>query len=203
MALDEATLFGHPRISLRFYRWDTPQITFGYFGNHAEIAARFPAWKLTRRWTGGGIVEHGNDLTFSLTIPHALPEFQFSGSQLYAAIHSAIVDLLAASTPSGAWLAAKGTSDGMSPCFASPVKSDVVGPNGKIAGGAIRKTRAGILYQGSIRHEDPEILNTIRRQMPCALCPQNSPRDIPPELLARTSELVATKYGTREWLHRR
>src|SRR5436189_4258680 len=65
MAIDEA-LLEHAKIPLiRFYRWYSPALSFGYFGRFSDVAEHADVRDLVRRWTGGGIVFHGDDLTYS------------------------------------------------------------------------------------------------------------------------------------------
>lgn len=66
MALDEALLESAAAPLLRFYRWRRPALSFGYFGRYDEAAAQSSHREIVRRWTGGGIVPHGDDLTYSV-----------------------------------------------------------------------------------------------------------------------------------------
>ena len=75
MAIDEALLELAEVPSIRFYRWDHPALSFGYFGRYADVAEHAAKRDMVRRWTGGGIVFHGNDLTYSLVIPSHDPAF--------------------------------------------------------------------------------------------------------------------------------
>ena len=45
---------------------------------------------LVRRWTGGGIVFHGDDLTYSIVIPASDPAFDESSIAIYEKIHRAL-----------------------------------------------------------------------------------------------------------------
>ena len=49
---------------------------------------------LVRRWTGGGIVFHGEDLTYSLVIPGSDTAFAESSISIYEKIHRALCDAL-------------------------------------------------------------------------------------------------------------
>ena len=72
MALDEALLHSVAAIGqpfLRFYGWNEPAATFGYFQKYADIAAWSPLRPLIRRPTGGGLVPHDADWTYSVIIP--------------------------------------------------------------------------------------------------------------------------------------
>ena len=69
MAIDEALLEFTTEPIIRFYKWNHPALSFGYFGKFADVAHHKTERDLVRRWTGGGIVFHGNDLTYSIVIP--------------------------------------------------------------------------------------------------------------------------------------
>jgi len=58
MAIDEALLEGITVPAVRFYRWQSPALSFGYFGRFADVAKYQGNRDLVRRWTGGGIVFH-------------------------------------------------------------------------------------------------------------------------------------------------
>src|ERR1700716_1404298 len=81
MAVDEALLAEVPAPTLRFYRWRQPSLSFGYFGLYAEVASQSNEREIVRRWTGGGIVPHGGDVTYSVIISPSHPLFvrSFSG----------------------------------------------------------------------------------------------------------------------------
>jgi lipoate-protein ligase A len=76
MALDEVLAGAQTEAetlpSLRFYGWERPAVTVGYFEDVQRAAKRFQAEKndmsVVRRLTGGGAVHHGRDLTFSLCL---------------------------------------------------------------------------------------------------------------------------------------
>src|SRR6478609_4312388 len=69
MAIDEALLETVVVPSIRFYRWRSPALSFGYFGRFSDVARYAAQRDLVRRWTGGGIVFHGDDVTYSIVIP--------------------------------------------------------------------------------------------------------------------------------------
>ena len=96
MAIDEALLECAKIPSIRFYRWDHAALSFGYFGRFAEVANYAARRDLVRRWTGGGIVLHEDDLTYSIVITANHPVFAKSSMSIYAAVHKAIRDALAA-----------------------------------------------------------------------------------------------------------
>src|SRR6266702_2259787 len=96
MATDEA-LLGYATVpSIRFYRWQSPALSFGYFGRFADVASYARERNLVRRWTGGGIVFHGDDLTYSIVIPASNPAFGESAISIYEMAHLALRDALIA-----------------------------------------------------------------------------------------------------------
>src|SRR5437879_2746956 len=88
MAVDEALLERATEPTIRFYQWDHPALSFGYFGRYADAADE--ARDIVRRWTGGGIVLHGEDMTYSIVIPASEPAFSESSASNYERIHNAI-----------------------------------------------------------------------------------------------------------------
>src|SRR5438093_9929050 len=95
MAIDEALLDSVAIPSIRFYRWRSPALSFGYFGKFTDVADYVGERDLVRRWTGGGIVFHGEDLTYSIVVPPSDPVFSESSSSIYAAIHASLCHGLA------------------------------------------------------------------------------------------------------------
>ena len=98
MALDQLLMERVGKASerplLRLYGWSEPTITFGYFLPLSDATDAFSDDRLTyvRRWTGGGVVDHRIDLTYTLMIPrgHALATAR--GAESYRVIHQAIAD---------------------------------------------------------------------------------------------------------------
>src|SRR5690242_3943457 len=81
MAIDEALVETATVPSIRFYQWDHPALSFGYFGKFEDIASH--RRDIVRRWTGGGIVFHGEDLTYSILIPATDETFGKSSTSIY------------------------------------------------------------------------------------------------------------------------
>ena len=93
MALDEALFQGTMESGLpilRIYQWQTPAVTFGYFGEYPDSESR-PA---IRRITGGGLVEHGEDVTLCLTIPAKSRAAKISVEERYRWIHEAFFEII-------------------------------------------------------------------------------------------------------------
>ena len=71
----------------------------------------------------------------------------------------------------------------------------------KIAGAAQRRTRSGLLQQGSIQGVD--LGNDFAERFARALSANCSERKINEEVLNRARELAYCKYGTAAWLRKR
>src|SRR5207237_9146703 len=95
MAIDEAILESATQPAIRFYRWERPALSFGYFGQFADVEGRASARDAVRRWTGGGIVFHGEDLTYSIVIPRTDAALGESSMSIYRKSHEAICRALA------------------------------------------------------------------------------------------------------------
>src|SRR5436305_10194353 len=72
MAVDEVLLesaASFTRPVLRFYGWSEAAASFGYSQRYDEIARLTCLRPLVRRPTGGGLVPHDADWTYSLVFP--------------------------------------------------------------------------------------------------------------------------------------
>jgi lipoyl(octanoyl) transferase len=205
MAIDEALLETASTPLIRFYRWKSPALSFGYFGKFADVAEYVGERDLVRRWTGGGIVFHGEDLTYSIVIPATDAAFEESSVSIYEKIHSALRDALLAIGKEAvvAAVADRGTgiSDAGYSCFANPVRADVILNGRKIAGAAQRRTRAGLLHQGSIQRVD--LGNGLAERFVCELSYDWETQNLAYSIEHRAQEIAARKYLTEDWLRKR
>ena len=90
MALDEALLEAMPRLQkpfLRFYGWTEPAATFGYFQKYADVERATLLRPLIRRPTGGGIVPHDVDWTYSLAFPQDHEWHSVKAQESYRRVH--------------------------------------------------------------------------------------------------------------------
>ena len=140
---------------LRFYQWDRPTITLGYFqpadvcDEHPELLRRC---ELIRRPTGGGAILHDAELTYSLALPADWPAAAHP-TQLYPIVHRAIAAVLnelgvAARLYDGPSLG--NGQRGPFFCFARRHSYDLVVNGDKIVGSAQRRRPGAILQHGSI-----------------------------------------------------
>jgi len=86
-------------------------------------------------------------------------------------------------------------------CFANPVHADVMIDGRKVAGAAQRRTRWGLLQQGSI--QNISIHNELAQRFAGTLSADCRWREITEKLLQRARELARQKYGADSWLRKR
>lgn len=217
MALDEALLETARAPVLRFYRWERPAVSFGCFQPWAEVAARFPGRELVRRPTGGGAVEHGEGTgetaTYALVVPRAGGALTALGERPCAAfrrVHAALAAALGAQGFAVRMHEANGgAAAGLGgACFHDrPVPGDLVlAENGrKVAGAAQRRTRAGMLHQGSVWVPGALDVSRLAEDFAAALTGEQPLEWLGlahPVWLA-ADRLHRTKYGQRTWTERR
>ena len=172
MAIDEALLEHCTCPALRFYGWRGPSLSFGYFGKFADIARETKDRELVRRWTGGGSVPHGEDLTYSLVTPASDPASGRGPPLIYAALHSAIRQAL-----SGGWAGDRtghGSRRRKSPTLVSPI------PCATISSSAAAKSPARPSAERAAAF-------SIKAAFSCPICPKPFATDSRPLLQRRSS----------------
>jgi len=103
MGLDEALLRavaeGKSLPTLRFYGWNPPAVSVGYFqGLREEIdvgACALDGVDIVRRITGGGAVFHHHEVTYSIVVPLAHPLARENILESYRLLLSGITEGLA------------------------------------------------------------------------------------------------------------
>jgi lipoate-protein ligase A len=210
MAVDEALLEAAPALGqpvLRFYSWTEAAASFGYFQKHAEIGQMTLLRPLVRRPTGGGLVPHDADWTYSLLFPPQDPWYALKATESYQRVHE--------------WIQAAflrlGITTELAPCcrkslpgqcFVGHEKSDVLWHDRKIAGAAQRRTRHGLLIQGSVQ---PPPIQLARADWEQAMCDAAQLSygiawrglQLDPGLSARVNELIEKTYSQPGYNQRR
>lgn len=196
MACDEALLAMAEMPVLRVFRWSAPWISAGYFAPWKAAQATRPELPVCRRWTGGGAVVHEDDFTFALVAPRCEEWSRLRPDQSYRVLHAAVVQALRASGVDAELF--DGAASGGAECFTGPVRHDVMlGPR-KIAGGAQRRTKRGLLHQGSVQHDR---LTGDFAGILAATLAKETPRWSPPSRFEESvSHLVREKYGREHFL---
>jgi len=209
MAADEALLshareLGNP--ILRFYAWSEPAASFGYFQRYSEVAKATQLRPLVRRPTGGGIVPHDRDWTYSVVLPPGHSWYQVKAIESYRRVHEWVG---AAFNETGVLteLASEPRRDVAGQCFAGAEQFDVLAQNRKIAGAAQRRTRDGLLIQGSVQ-PPAGVARATWEDRVCAVAVRNwqvswSHWQLPRAVARAVEVLAANKYGTSEYNERR
>lgn len=223
MALDEAVLdeAEGEALLLRFYEWEGgPRdrmhphgATFGYFQPYEEavrglesrgIAVVFP---VARRSTGGGLVIHDADLTFSLVFPWSRLA---SPSLIYKDLHRGIhLGLKAQGLASRLWSPPTPGKGPMADCFAGPSPMDLVHEDGtKFLGGALRRRKGLGLYQGSLRPEGfrttyPILIKAVVDGLSLEWQTAFPMGEANQELLEKAERLRSERFATDAWNRKR
>lgn len=235
MALDEALLESASKDSLilRLYHWSGSAVTFGYFQAYAEILRHLNGHvtehALVRRLTGGGLVYHDGDITFSLIFPW---DRLTDASWVYKEVHRGVhLGLKARRLHSRLWSPpnvggnfARGSYNSereisaaaiqrltASPtaCFTGPSPMDLVHENGtKCLGGALRRRRGIGLYQGSMRPEgfgvsSDRLAAAVTDGIGQAWRADFHSEHLSARLLEEARGLAERKYMTENWNQRR
>jgi lipoate-protein ligase A len=203
MAVDEWLLETSTTPVLRVYRWLGEWGSVGYFGSLAAAMSLFPGISWVRRWTGGGTVDHRTDWTYTVIAPVAEALAGCRGAESYRILHAALAASLV-EEGIDARLSTGTEETGATLCFENPVSHDLVGPGGlKLAGAGQRRTRSGLLHQGSVAAPANPSISTKRAELfaGClakqwtAIC-----LEPPTELMARK---IDQRYGRQAWTGRR
>ena len=199
MATDEALLREVRVPVLRLYEWDSPAVSIGYF----QAAALAPAGRpFVRRYTGGGLVDHEHDMTYTIVLPRGHAWMALSAPESYAEIHRGVLSVLTACGISTT-LAPEPSALDSEACFQKPVRFDLMAGASKISGAAQRRTREGLLHQGSILLPDPEQNGAVRSAFPACFSGQREIKFVPGELTeaesALAEKLERDRYSTEAW----
>jgi lipoyl(octanoyl) transferase len=169
MALDDALLLSAERDGvawLRFYEWQEPTLSLGYFQNHVDRRLHLASagCKLIRRASGGGAILHDRELTYSIALPAKHPLAK-RAELLYNAAHRALIETLAEwgvqakqhiveqqIPPGGTGKRSLPVPKREEPflCFERRSPGDVILGEYKIAGSAQRRHRGAVLQHGSV-----------------------------------------------------
>jgi len=142
---------------VRIYDWDRPSVSIGYVQKE-EAVPDSDKYTVVKRPTGGGVVYHDRDLTYTVIVPATHWIAGLDRVESYRVFHKAVVralsvfglkcNLVDKEQPK--------VDRATMQCFVTPTKYDVLCSNIepgkfiKVGGSAQRRTKNGILHQGSI-----------------------------------------------------
>ncbi len=226
MAVDEVLLqwaVEQGGCSWRFYGWNEPTLSLGYFQPHDTRREHAPSrvCPVVRRLTGGGAIVHDDELTYSVALPAAHP-LAARRDTLYEVIHNSLIEVLA-----DLGLAAALCSPSIRRpqpqdpflCFQRRAPGDVLLGRAKIAGSAQRRRRGAVLQHGSVllgRSVAAEELPGLQEvadqsisataladawltRLPARLGVVWAGQQLPEEQSQRAANLVDHRYGAASW----
>jgi len=209
MAVDEVLLESIANIGcpvLRFYGWKEQAASFGYSQRYSDIARLTSLRPLVRRPTGGGLVPHDCDWTYTLVFPPSAQWYSLKAVQSYERVHAwvqAALEKINLRTD----LARAPRKEASGQCFVGAEQFDVLWNERKIAGGAQRRNRQGLLVQGSIQPPP----GAIRADWERAFCDVAQelwgvhwePLELSPATEQRIIERARDKFAADEFTKRR
>lgn len=209
MACDEWLLKRSPHLKhpiLRTYAWDRPSATIGYF---QPFPADLPTHiTVVRRPTGGALVLHDFDLTFSIILPSHHPWRKLGTSECYHCVHQNICKIfekrgLNPTLATSNQVPPSGRASEADCCFAKKSHHDVLIRGTKVAGGAQRRTQNGLLHQGSIQGGDQPKTTPSELQWAWEIGGARFTKmELKPEEQAAISQLATNQFASREWNYR-
>ena len=195
---------------LRFYSWNRPAITAGYFQDIRKLASKFGTGQnvsqVVRRLTGGGMVLHGKDLTFSLLVKIPDPLVGGDVKASYLKVNEALMlglgsifkDLDFADCRTAV---PAGRGEGERICFEKPSCYDVMNLGKKVVGASQRRRNGVLLHQSAVflEHKAEEIEKGILKGFEKKWGVEFRSEPLSAAELRRAEEMEKNRYGSREW----
>lgn len=202
MAVDQAWLEHSTVPVLRIYTWDQPTVTLGYAQSLPKLQDALPGWPVVRRWTGGGVVLHQEDYTYSVIVPPADPWSETTALESYRRIHGSLAEALSANDHPGCRLALQEDVIEAPFCFVAPAVHDVIRGTSKVAGAGQRRGKLGLLHQGSVQQVilSPEFWPQWASRLAKEVLIVNT---APQPVMTRAIELEQKRYSLPQWLAER
>jgi lipoate-protein ligase A len=167
MAVDEALLDGFdPETSspvFRLYGWSPPALSIGRFQDPADALdlalCRSRGVPVVRRITGGGVIYHAGELTYSVVCAPSQIPGGASVKESFRNLNRFLLDFyrglgLPATYAADAAVGSIRLGARTSYCFAGWECFDILAHGRKIGGNAQRRTRHAVFQHGSIPLED-------------------------------------------------
>ncbi len=146
--------------------------------------------------------DHAHDVTYTIVLPRAHPWMELSAPESYCEVHRGVQAALAACgieselTPTAHAVESEA-------CFQKPVRFDIVAGASKLSGAAQRRTREGMLHQGSILLPDPAQNAVLRTAFASAFAARMklamAPGDLTSAEASRAADLERDRYATDAW----
>ncbi|PQO39186.1 lipoate--protein ligase family protein [Blastopirellula marina] len=229
MAVDEAILRGAVDLgvpTLRFYGWDEPTLSLGYFQKYDDRRQHQASVNCTcvRRASGGGAIMHDRELTYSFVAPVRDSRSEET-TRWFDLFHETLIEVLA-KWGINAHLSGKPQSTSTPDpflCFLRRHEVDVIVDGNKICGSAQRRHQVAVLQHGSVILQQsacaPELpglaeitgqqisSETLIEQWKECLSATFQSTYVPGELTAKevesAQEIESAKFSHPDWTHKR
>jgi lipoate-protein ligase A len=221
MARDEALLETRRVPTLRFYRWDRPTLSLGYFQPADDLpleAVRARGGAVVRRSTGGKAILHEHELTYSLCAPET-GALAGGPAAAMTAVHEALAAELERQAQASVTLrreaAMRSDIGGSAWCFEDSSPLDLALDGRKLLGSAARRRDGWILFHGSlvltVPEETPNVAAlgrepdeaALARALGAALGMDFLGGGWEPAELERAEAIAAAKFGSEAFTLRR
>jgi lipoate-protein ligase A len=138
--------------TVRIYTWNKPCITIGYFQKYKDFGAF--GLTITRRMTGGLLVAHGTDVSYSFVLDENSWAHIYDQEKTYEEIHKTIKAALEKSGIKLSFVSVEVKNPAVASernvCVQTLFPYDLVSGNKKIVGSCQRRRGKTLLVQGSI-----------------------------------------------------
>jgi len=164
MAVDDflfRSLSSEPETYFRFYRWERPTVSLGYSQDIRKVVdveyCRKQRIDIVRRMTGGKLVLHHKEVTYSLcssdreTFTSTLADsYRLVSQALIRGFEKMGLKSYLADAPPNSYVR------GNLPCFSYPARNEIEVEGKKIVGSAQKRTGSRFIQHGSIPLEEDE-----------------------------------------------
>jgi lipoate-protein ligase A len=144
----------HSVPAVRLYRWGEPTVSYGRLQSReaAEALAVGAGARVVQRPTGGGMVLHESDLSFSIVWRRDHPALPPCIKNVYRLFHEAIAKEFRSSGMEVSLHQTQGPRRTLpGSCYQEFSQDDIIWKGQKWVGGALRVTSWGRLYQGNVK----------------------------------------------------
>ena len=140
---------------VRLYRWAEPTLSYGRLQSKETAEAMAAAWgapAVVQRPTGGGMVFHESDLSFSVVWRRDHPGLPPCIKNVYRLFHEAIAGEFREKGMDVSLHSSDGRRRSLpGACYQEFSQDDILWRGQKLVGGALRVTAWGRLYQGNFK----------------------------------------------------
>lgn len=197
MAIDELlfdSLQNEP--VLRIYFWDKAYTTIGYFQKNNCNAVR--------RLTGGLLVNHHNDLSYSFCAQaHDWP-YLYNQQDTYKYLHAAIKKALSGINIDSSFAEIQTSDKKNMFCVQTLYSDDLLKDGKKIVGSCMRRRGKKILVQGSLHlnlksSEKEEFSYSFADNVAGLIKTGAKKEELAAEILSKAASISGEKYSNKQW----